>query len=134
MYICIDNASRTGAIANMAMKEFLAASKQGDSYVVRVIKHKTIETSGPSCLVLRQKILNEAQRYFNILRKVFVDMKIKKTYPFFTSFHGKRMSSSMVTGQLNSFWQRAVGKGERFIATKTRKTSVTTAHTKKSLK
>ena len=45
--------------------------------------------------------------------------------PLFISIHGKKMSSSMVTGQLNSFWQKSVGGGDRFNATKMRKVSVT---------
>ena len=48
--------------------------------------------------------------------------------PLFISFHGKKMSSSMVTGQLNSIWQKSVGGGDRFNATKIRKVSVTKTH------
>ena len=51
--------------------------------------------------------------------------------PLFISFHGKKMSSSMVTGQLNSFWQKSVGGGDRFNATKMRKVSVTKTHSTK---
>ena len=78
MYICIDNASRTGAIANMTINEFKNAKIQKGSYIVSVIDHKTIITSGPACLVLRAELYKETLNYFRQLRQSFVDLETQK--------------------------------------------------------
>jgi len=130
MYICIDNASRTGAIANMTLKEFRNASVQDGANIVRVVNHKTIVTEGPVTLVFRKELYKETFVYIS-MRRNFEESEICNNDPLFISFHGMKMSSSKVTGQLNSFWQKAVGKSCRFSATKIRKASVTMIHTNK---
>ena len=64
MYLCIDNASRTGAIANMTIREFQSAILQGDSYRIMVLEHKTLATAGPACIVVQIELMEELREYF----------------------------------------------------------------------
>ena len=45
--LCLDNASRTGAIANMTCGEFESAKNEGGTFMVNVFNHKTVTASGP---------------------------------------------------------------------------------------
>lgn len=57
-YTILDNATRSGCIANMTMKEFKNAEYQSDgSYIVNVIKHKTAATAGPAMLSIRSDLM-----------------------------------------------------------------------------
>jgi len=131
MCLCLDNGSRTGALSNMTINEFQKAKPQGRSFTVRVENHKTLETSGPATLCFSSTLYSEAEKYLVFFRNNLEGVSVQRTDPFFVSWQGKKMSSSMVTAQLNSFWNRAVGKTEqrsRFNATLVRKSCVTKVH------
>ena len=51
MYLCLDNGSRTGALANMTCKEFFNAQCEDGSFKVAVLDLKTLATAGPCVIV-----------------------------------------------------------------------------------
>ena len=108
MYLCLDNASRTGAIANMTLGEFNASSLKKGSYRIMVLDHKTLETAGPACIVAQTELMREFQGYL-ALRNRLTGVRTLLTDPVFISWTGSKMSSSMVSAQINSFWGKAVG-------------------------
>ena len=131
MQMCIDNASRTGALANMTLGEFGNAKYTGESYVISVFNHKTVGARGPADIVLTPSLFKEANIYSLNFCNELEGVGLKKENPFFISYSGKKMSSSMVTAQLNSYWSKAVDHTEtrpRFHATLVRKSAVTKTH------
>ena len=131
MQMCIDNASRTGALANMTLGEFGNAKYTGESYVISVFNHKTVGARGPSDIVLTPSLYKEANIYSLNFRNKLESVGLNKENTFFISYSGKKMSSSMVTAQLNSYWSKAVGHTDvrpRFHATLVRKSAVTKTH------
>jgi len=88
--------------------------------------------AGPATLCFSHDLYTEAEKYLRLFRNNLDGVSTARTEPFFLSWQGKKMSSSMVTAQLNSFWNKAVGKTEarnRFNATLVRKSCVTKVHT-----
>ena len=51
MYLCFDNTSRTGALANMSCQQCLNATYSKESYKVAALDHKTLATFEPCVLV-----------------------------------------------------------------------------------
>ena len=131
MQMCIDNASRTGALVNITLGEFGNAKYTGESYVVSVFNHKTVGARGPADIVLTPSLYKEANIYGLNFRNELEGVGLEKENPFFISYSGKKMSSSMVTAQLNSYWSKAVGHTETrpiFHATLVRKSAMTKTH------
>ena len=132
MYMCLDNASRTGALANMTCKEFDNAIYEDGTYKVAILDHKTLATSGPCMIVFTKDLFQAAQIYLNFFRNSMDGVNEKdRTAKFFLSWSGKRLSSSMVSAQLNSFWGKAVGHKQdrpRINATLVRKSVVSKVH------
>ena len=132
IYLCIDNASRTGAVANVTCREFLKARFENNTYQVAVFNRKTVGTSGPANIVFSLLLHREAFIYYEKFRNHLEVINLAdKQLPFFLSWSGKTMSSHMVTGQINSVWGKAVGHTEdrpRISATMIRKTAVTKTH------
>ena len=133
--LCLDNASRTGAIANMTIGEFKKATQgKGDVSSVSVLDHKTVETSGPAVLSFSKNLFDEANTYMSYFRNKLDGINTGDNAKVFVSWNGNTMSSSMVTMQLKSFWGRSVGNSDetqRFNATKVRKFAVTKAYDEK---
>ena len=133
--ICLDNASRTGAIANMTLGEFKRAVQGKENIAsVRVLNHKTVDTSGPAVLSFSKKLFEEANTFLTHFRNKLEGIDTKDDANFFVSWNGNAMSSSMVTMQLHSFWGKTVGHSDerpRFNATKVRKFAVTKVYEEK---
>ena len=68
MYMCLDIASRTGALANMTCKEFDNAIYEDGTYKVAILDHKTLATSGPCMIVFTKDLFQAAQIYLNFFR------------------------------------------------------------------
>ena len=119
--LCLDNASRTGAIANMTIGEFMNGKHEGEIYRVHIIDHKTLDTSGPAVLSFSRNLAEKAENYLTNFRNELDGISTKNTSKFFVSWNGNTLSSSMVTTQLNSFWGKTVGhtvEKPKFNATK----------------
>ncbi|XP_067046769.1 uncharacterized protein [Acropora muricata] len=55
--ISIDNASRSGALANMKTGEFKKTKTEGDGSVILVKDHKTMASHGPARILLSQRMI-----------------------------------------------------------------------------
>ena len=132
MYLCLDNASRTGVLANITCKEFFNAHCENSSFKVAVLDHKTLAKAGPCFIAFTGDLYQEVQIFLNHFRNSLdsIDHE-KKESKFFFNWSGKHMSSSMVSAQLNSFWGKAVGHTQerpRINATLVRKSAVSKVH------
>lgn len=131
MSLCLDNASRTGSLANMTLKEFERGVVSNGCYRINVLEHKTVSTSGPACIVATAELYKQMLTYVNMRNKLEgMNNETGDNYVFI-SWSGSRMSSSMVTAQLNSFWGKAVGHTQerpRVSAALVRKSAVSKVH------
>ena len=110
MYLCFDNTSGTGALANMTCQEYLNATDSVGSYKVAVLDHKTLATFEPCVPVFTSALYEEARVFYHQFRNSFEGIDTNRhNDKFFMSWSGKRVPSSMVSVQLNSFWGKAVG-------------------------
>lgn len=66
--IMIDNANRAGVVAYMTVQEFQRARPQDDRHVVRVLKHKTVNTHGPAQIVLTNHLYKHLKIFFEKMR------------------------------------------------------------------
>ena len=130
-YVIFDNGSRSGCVANMTLKEFRKAEAQPNGYyIISVMDHKTVATSGPAMLSINDVIMRHLRTFVMHVRNKIKYMRTGNTDPVFPSWSGKKMDSSMVTTQLNSFWKNALNIDlERSVsATLIRKMSATVVH------
>lgn len=131
--LCLDNASRTGALSNMTLGEFENSSPHESGTQVRVLMHKTVATSGPAILCFTASLKEATDSYVYYCRNKLEGIGCEPHDAVFVSWCGNKMSSSMITSQLNSFWNRSVGKNPyrlRMHATLIRKSAVTAMHNK----
>eukprot|EP00111_Clytia_hemisphaerica_P021907 TCONS_00064402-protein len=133
--LCLDNAQRSGAMGNMTLNEFNKGTVHEDGiYKVSVVNHKTLDSNGPANLVFTPELYHETENYVKYMRNSLDGISKTKECPVFVSWSGNKMSSSMVTTQMKSFWGKSVGFTERnpnFSATKARKFAVTKTHKNK---
>jgi len=95
MYLCLDNASRTGALANMTLDEFQRSKCLSGSYRINVLLHKTLATSGPACIVASVQLMAELNSYV-FVRNSLHGVTCEPTDNVFISWSGSEMSSPMV--------------------------------------
>ena len=124
--LCMDNASRTGAIANMRVEEVKRAERDGDSMLITVLDHKTMETSGPAILVLPIVTFNYLDIFLKAIRPQVLGGEPDNEAHCFLSWSGKAMTSSSISDQLNAFWKSATEK--HMNAAPMRKSCVTQVH------
>ncbi|KAJ7386730.1 hypothetical protein OS493_006742 [Desmophyllum pertusum] len=129
--IMIDNANRAGVVAYMTVEEFKRASMEDDRHVVRVLHHKTVDTHGPSVVVLTAHLYNHLKVFFEEMRSKLPlpDDRLEGKQPMFLSWNGKRLQSSQVTKALGSVFKKAGVEG-RVHHTLYRKSAVTQCHDK----
>ena len=130
-YIILDNASRSGCISNMTLAEYDKAEVQHDgSYIISMKKHKTAATAGPAMLSIQDVIMRHLNVFVRKLRNRLPDISVTEKSPVFAGWSGKIMASSMVSGQLNTFWKTAVSidLDQRVTATLLRKMTTTAVH------
>ena len=135
MYLCFDNTSRTGALANMSCQEYLNTAYCNGSYKVAALDHKTLATFEPCVLVFTSALYEEARVLYHQFRNSLEGIDTNRhDDKFFMTWSGKQVSSSMVSVQLNSFWGKAVGHTKerpRISATLVRKSVVSKVRTQK---
>ena len=135
MNLCFDNTSRTGALANVTCQEYWNATDSVGSYKVAVLDLKTLVTFESCVPVFTSALYEEARAFCHQFRNSLEGIDTNRhDDKFFMSWSGKRVSSSMVSVQLNSFWGKAVGhtkERSRISATLVRKSVVSKVRTQK---
>ena len=109
--LCINNGSRSGALANMTVGEFKKAQPLDDSFVVmKVRKHKTFTTHGPANIVLSATLHNCMTIFLNKFRYPVANMTFNHAKPVFLSWSNRPMDASHIGCQINSSWGKVYGK------------------------
>ena len=126
--ICIDNGIRSGPISNMTLEEYSTSTKEGDSFVIRVKKHKTFSTHGPANLVLTSS-LHFLTIFVNVFRNQIPAVETTPKSTVFLSWRGTPLDSSQVGTQIGSCWGKVFGKeASTGGATSFRKAVVSAVH------
>ena len=127
----INNASRSGCLANMKVSEFSRARQQDGSYVVAVHEHKTAHVHGPAQIVLSSTLYGWMKVYMQEVRTQIptAPSNTAKEYVFLT-WNGESMSSGQISNAMNSVWRKA-GQSGNVSATGIRKAAVSIVHTTK---
>ena len=99
-----------GNVANMTFGELAKAKPDNGQMVVIVMKHKTLTSLGSAHLVLSPTICKWKQASLTFMRNKIPGAETGSNDHVFISSTGNTMSSSMVSAQLNSFWQKATDK------------------------
>ena len=126
--ICTNNACRSGPLSSMTFGELRKAKNEGNQLVVDVLKHKTMKYHGPATVVLSSSIHKWLLAFVSFMRHRLTGVTRENEDRVFVSWSAKAMTSSMVTAQINSFWQRSTGKADRVSATSFRKAAVSAVH------
>ncbi|XP_048578760.1 uncharacterized protein LOC5499247 [Nematostella vectensis] len=125
--LCIENACRAGPLANMTLRDLDRATKDGDEMIVTILKHKTSASAGPAHVVLSPTVFTWLKAYVKYMRNKVSRAGTDPDEKVFISFTASEMTSSMISAQLNSFWQKAVEK-IRVNAASFRKAAVSVVH------
>ena len=127
--LIIENACRAGNLANMTLGELAKAKPDNGQMVVNVVKHKTLTSLGSAHLMLSPTICKWKQASLTFMRNKTPGAETGSNDHVFISSTGNTMSSSMVSAQLNSFWQKATDKVlVRVNAASFRKAAVSAVH------
>ncbi|XP_057299124.1 uncharacterized protein LOC130629797 isoform X3 [Hydractinia symbiolongicarpus] len=126
--LIMDNASRSGAIANMLLEEVGNTNNSDGGCTIAVKKHKT-GYKGPAFITMTIETFKNLTNYIRYVRNSLQGINSGGKEPVFVSWAGNKMASSMVTGQLSSFWAQALGRdcGD-LTTTLVRKYATTTIH------
>ena len=126
--ICINNACRSGPLSSMTLGELRKAKTEGNQVVVDVLKHKTMKYHGPATVVLSATIHKWLLSFVSYMRHRLTGVTREDADRVFISWSANAMTSSMITAQINSFWQRSTGSPDRVSATSFRKAAVSAVH------
>eukprot|EP00112_Aurelia_sp_Birch-Aquarium-sp1_P015564 Seg3463.1 transcript_id=Seg3463.1/GoldUCD/mRNA.D3Y31 product="hypothetical protein" protein_id=Seg3463.1/GoldUCD/D3Y31 len=125
--LLIANAPRSGAIANMTVESVEKAVADGDTMVVTVRDHKTLQTSGPAMICIPKVIFTYLNIYLTKMRARIVNINDSGHQDkVFITHTGLHMTSSAISEQIGSFWRGAVGK--HMNASLMRKSAVSLIH------
>ena len=113
-HLCMQNASRTGAICNMKIHEAKKSKRIGNTMSVLVLDHKTLtEGAGPATLNLDPQVYKQLEIFIASVRPTVQSPSNHQMFVFVTGDEGKKLNTSQVSEQFSSFWKRAVGATER---------------------
>ena len=112
----------------MTLGDLEKAKKQDNQNVVDVLKHKTVRYHGQATVVLNAAIHKWVLAFVSHMRGQLAGASCEKEDRVFLIWSGKQMGSSMISGQINSFWQRATGSNEPVSTTAFRKAAVSAVH------
>ena len=105
LFVCIHfgNGHRSGVSANMMLKEFKKAHKQNGNYIIHVMNHKTIKTSGPAMVTLTETQFKWLGIYVEKIRPQ-VKPKVDNV---FVSWNGLALEPGHISRQIDSLWIKA---------------------------
>lgn len=112
----------------MTLGELRKAKNEGNQLVVDVLKHKTMKYHGPATVVLSSSVQKWLLAFVSFMHHHLMGVTRENEDRVFISWSAKAMTSSMITAQINSFWQRSTGKAEHVSATSFRKAVVSAVH------
>ena len=124
--VLVDNASRSGAVANVSVKDIAKATRDGDMMVATVLDHKTLAATGPANLCLTLDTFRHLNIFISKIRPQVASASPAEAATVFLTWHGQPMSSSAVSLAFSSCWQNATGK--KMNASLMRKSQVTHIH------
>ena len=124
--VLVDNASRSGAVANVSVEDIANATRYGDMMVATVLDHKTLAATGPANLCLTLDTFRHLDIFISKIRPQVASASPAGAATVFLTWHGQPMSSSAVSLAFSSCWQNATGK--KMNASLMRKSQVTHIH------
>ena len=123
--IFIDNANRPGVLAGMTIDEYKRMRKEGEHYVIAVMKHKTAYAHGPARIVLSGKLKSWLSVFVEIMRPQIASATRGNV---FLTWNGKSMESGHITKAVQSVFKKG-GMDVKVTSTSFRKAAVSTVHT-----
>ena len=126
--ISIDNANRAGALANMKVGEFTRVSKHDEENVVLVKNHKTLQTHGPTRIVLSSRLHSWMDIFVREVRSKVPGVTGSLNESVFLTWNGETMESSQINKAIKSVWKKAGMEGSP-SSTLFRKSAVSKVHT-----
>ena len=124
--IALNNASCSGAIANMTMAEYTGAKIVSNQNMVSVTQNKTMHCYGPAKICLSAMHFAWLKCYVSVFRPVVCH---EDSDNVFLTWNGESTSSGQVSRAVQSAWSKA-GIGNDITCTLTRKTAVSAVHQK----
>ena len=127
--LCINNGSRSGALANMTLGEFRKAQEEDGCFVVKVRKHKTFTTHGPAHLILSSSLHQWMEIFISKFRDSIANGNTDDAAQVFLTWSNQPMQSSQIGCQIGSCWAKVFGKeAGAGGATAFRKAAVSAVH------
>ena len=112
--ISINNAHRSGVMANLLLDEFYKATLKDNYYIIRVMKHKTCGTHGAARIIINERLFELIETYVKFVRSKVL-LKAKAERYMFVSWCGGHLSSSGISGAINAIWKKS-GKFISYLA------------------
>ena len=109
-HIMIDNANHAGVVSSMTVEEFQRARVEDERYVVRVLKHKTVDTHGPARVVLTKLLYSYINVFIKQMRLPVALSDVKQAL-FLSWLVGNQIESNQTTKALSSIFKKAGIKG-----------------------
>lgn len=127
--LCINNGSRSGALANMTLGEFRKAHEEDGCLVVKVKNHKTFTTHGPAHLILSSSLHQWMEIFISKFRNSIANGNNDDAAKVFLTWSNQPMQSSQIGCQIGSCWGKVFGKeAGAGGATAFRKAAVSAVH------
>ena len=111
-YLCMDNGSRTGAIASMRLEDVDRAEERNGSMNIAVIDHKTLHGSGPVFLGMSKTNYRYLALFTEKVRPRLYSQPKAEEYLFISiegKHQGAQMTSSNCTEQFHLMWKKSGG-------------------------
>ena len=117
--ICLDNASRTGAFANITRGEFKITKNKGGKFMLNTFDYKIVGTLGLKTMYFSNTLIKEENIYFHKFRSNLDETTALEIEPFLVSLTMQKMLLPMFGRKEN---------GHRMNPLMVRKSCVTKAH------
>ena len=95
----------------MTVEEFQRARVEDERYVVRVLKHKTVDTHGPARVVLTKLLYSYINVFIKQMRPRLPVALSDVKQALFLSWLGNQIESNQMTEALSSIFKKAGIKG-----------------------
>ena len=110
-HMMIDNANHAGVVSSMTVEEFQRARVEDERYVVRILKHKTVDSHGPARAVLTKLLYSYINVFIKQMRPRLPVALSDVKQALFLSWLGNQIESNQMTEALSSIFKKAGIKG-----------------------